>query len=328
MKTLSIQVSEEEYAAVLLLRKMQENPIEIASLIYDAWLRNRKCLSRVRHSVHSGIAAMQQESQTVSFRRAVEVAIEKRANRRKRTIWDFRYICRRMMSRNPGLADRRIRSLDSGDCENLLNQAFTTDSQFRKGRSVLSCVFATALRLGWCAKNPVTSIGAPSIREKTIFPLTHDEINRLWAAARLPQHRDMQLSLYLLLYCGLRPNEVSRLNPDAVDIEQRCVRVCSNCSKTGGGRVVPLRKLRLLQSVPPCIPKSWIVRWRELRRSAGFSSWQRDVCRHTFASYHAAYFRNLSELQWEMGHCNGYLLKSRYLYPIGVRQPEKYWRDI
>ena len=27
-----------------------------------------------------------------------------------------------------------------------------------------------------------------------------------------------------------------------------------------------------------------------------------DVCRYTFASYHAAFFRNLPELQLEMGH--------------------------
>ena len=40
-----------------------------------------------------------------------------------------------------------------------------------------------------------------------------------------------------------------------------------------------------------------------------------DVCRHTFASYHAAYLRNLPELQLEMGHRDASLLMTRYMAP-------------
>ncbi len=43
------------------------------------------------------------------------------------------------------------------------------------------------------------------------------------------------------------------------------------------------------------------------------TGWIQDVLRHTFASYHQAYFRNRRQLEHEMGHSNGALLYNRYL---------------
>ena len=41
--------------------------------------------------------------------------------------------------------------------------------------------------------------------------------------------------------------------------------------------------------------------------------WQQDVLRHTFASYHLKHFKNLVQLQIEMGHSTPDLLRTRYL---------------
>lgn len=327
MKTLTVEISEEEYAALLLLKKMKGGPLSLIMDLYEAWKNNKRSVSRVRRCLKKGSLLLKEQERSVCFRRAVAFAINSRQGLRERTIWDFRYICRRLMQRNPHLSHRVVSSLGTQECEVLLRNAYPSEHQFRKARSVLSCVFTSAMNAGWCQENPVKRIPIPKLKEKTIYPLTHEEIERLWHAARKPEHAAMQLSLYLMLYCGLRPNEVCRMSINDIDMVQGCVRVQGHCSKTGGGRVVPLRKLGLLRKIPMCIPSCWISRWRALRVSAGFSEWQRDVCRHTFASYHAAYFRNLAELQWEMGHGDLYLLRSRYLYPAGVIRPEEYWRD-
>ena len=42
--------------------------------------------------------------------------------------------------------------------------------------------------------------------------------------------------------------------------------------------------------------------------------WRQDVCRHTFATYHAAHFRNFAALQMEVGHRDSSLLRTRYVY--------------
>ena len=123
--------------------------------------------------------------------------------------------------------------------------------------------------------------------------------------------------VFTLNYVPLRQQDVQP--------ERGCVVVPGRCSKTGGGRVVPLRRRELLKGMRLRIPRNWAHRWKRLRRAAGFTDWQPDVCRHTFASYHAAYFRDLGALQLEMGHRSTDLLRSRYLNLPQVNQAKVYW---
>ena len=154
--------------------------------------------------------------------------------------------------------------------------------------------------------------------EKPIEPLTIEEVERLEAAAQLPEHQEMQLSLHLMLYCGIRPTEVSRIDPEHdIDWQNQRVVVRPTTSKTGGGRVVPIRRAEKVTM--RIIPRRWVHRWRALRRAAGWGKetahpWRQDVCRHTFATYHAACFRNFAALQMEMGHRDSALLRTRYIY--------------
>lgn len=193
---------------------------------------------------------------------------------------------------------------------------------------MLHSVFAYGLRQEWCAENPVARVEVPQVQEREIVPLCPDEVKRLETAVRQPEHRAMRLSLHLLLYCGLRPQEVARLRVQDVQPERGCVMVPGRCSKTGGGRVIPLRRLNNLRGVRLQIPRNWEARWRALRRAAGFAAgqWVPDVCRHTFASYHAACFRDLGALQLEMGHRSADLLRSRYLNLPCVNDAVAYWK--
>ena len=74
------------------------------------------------------------------------------------------------------------------------------------------------------------------------------------------------------------------------------------------------------------IPRNWKRKWQALRRAAGFRHWVPDVCRHTFATYHAAMFRNLPKLQLEMGHRDTSLLRSRYMVPARRKDAEAFWQ--
>ena len=234
------------------------------------------------------------------------------------------------MKLNPGLAERRVRSITSEDCRTYLQKAYgESPSQYRKARAILSGVFSTAIKHDWCDTNPVTRVEVPEVVEKPIEPLTIEEVKRLEETARQPEHREMPLSLHLMLYCGIRPTEVSRIDPERdIDWEHAQVLVRPTTSKTGGGRVVPLRKAETI--TVRAIPRRWIQRWRALRKAAGWNKshvWQADACRHTFATYHAAHFRNFPALQLEMGHRESSLLRTRYVYAgkSSVGEAEIYW---
>ena len=312
-------IEDRKMAALEVLKSTGIDVLEAALVAKEALECGRGRVRRARECVRLGAEEMRKREKTVTFAKAVETALEdrKRKGLRARSIVDFRYLCKRMMKMNPGLAERRMRSITSEDCRRYLETAYGgSAAQYRKARAILSGVFSTAIRHDWCDTNPVARVEVPEVMEKPIEPLTIEEVERLEAAAQLPEHEDMQLSLHLMLYCGIRPTEVSRIDPERdIDWEHAQVLVRPTTSKTGGGRVVPLRKADSV--TVRTIPRRWKERWHALRRKAGWVQsrrWQPDVCRHTFATYHAARFRNFPALQMEMGHRDSSLLRTRYVY--------------
>lgn len=278
--------------------------------------------------IRLGIRAIQAETNTCSFKEAAERSLEARKNRRPATLHDLRYFIRRML-KEPGLAERPLRAMTTQECRELLERAFSNSlHSFKKGRAILHSIFSFGIRREWCEKNPVDNIEIPTIQEKDISPLSLKAVQQLEKTCKQQQHRDMLLSLRLMLYCGLRPAEVMRLNPRRdIDWGLCHVLVRPRTSKTGGGRLIPLRAVARVQASDRVIPPQWTKRWRDLRRAAGIRYWQPDACRHTFASYHAAHFHNLQALQMEMGHSDASLLFSRYMVPIPPQQAKAFWKE-
>lgn len=72
----------------------------------------------------------------------------------------------------------------------------------------------------------------------------------------------------------------------------------------------------------PICPKGWTIKWRKIRKKAGWGgrkkSWEPDCLRHTYASYHAKHFKDYNLLQMEMGHRSSSLLRTRYLNMKGI----------
>ncbi len=139
-----------------------------------------------------------------------------------------------------------------------------------------------------------------------------------------------------MLWAGIRPREVERLLWADVDMKDRVIYIQPKHSKTGGARQVSMQPvlLRWLKRVNPAalshhriIPKAWTRRWRDLREAAGFEAWKPDILRHSFASYHLKQFRDVYQLQMEMGHSSVELLRTRYLAMEGItsRAAKQFW---
>ena len=283
-------------------------------------------LQLLRRVIAEGVRAVRAAENTVSFEEAVEKSVASRAHLRPASRRDLRHFTRRML-RIEGTGTLPLRSMSAGDCRRILGEAFGNSAHsYRKGRAILHSIFTYGRRMEWCDANPVDNIEVPRVQEHEIVPLSLQEVEKLEQTAELPEHRAMRTSLHLMLYCGLRPNEVARLRPDDIQLHEKRVLIHPRASKTGGGRVVPIRKAERLTGTRIRIPRNWQNRWLALRRAAGFSLWVPDVCRHTFASYHAAHFRNLPELQLEMGHSTPALLRSRYLNLPRTAQAADFWR--
>ncbi len=319
-------VSKEECAALELLKSTGVPILEVAQVACAAMRAAGGNVDAALKGIQLGADELRKRDHTVSLSEAAWASVEARADLRPTTRRDLRHFVRRIL-RVEGAADMPLRSISTADCKRILAAAFgASPGSYRKGRVILSSVFSYGIRQEWVDRNPVTHIEVPAVQEKHIEPLTPEEVEKLHAAADRPEFRDMHFSLSLMLYGGIRPAEVSRLKDGDINWEEGLVIIRPRASKTGGGRAVPLRGVRGIRKRDCSIPRNWKRRWRALRRAAGFRHWVPDVCRHTFATYHAAMFRNLPELQLEMGHRDTSLLRSRYMVPASRKNAALFWK--
>ncbi len=292
----------------------------------------RRALKRSKKIIEQGIEALKKQEKTVSFEKAVEEALQARteAGRRARTLCDFRYITRRFMRRCKGLAKRRVRAITAQECADYMEMAFDTPSQRAKARRVLSGVFSTAMKRGWCSENPVARVEPPRVVEKRMQILKPKEIESILQAAEKYKGGICLAAVGMMLYAGIRPHEVARLTWEQVDLENKSIWILPQHSKTGGARMVTIqpplaRLLKTCLSNGLICPPQWLKHWRALRKQAGFTRWQPDVLRHTFASYHLRHFKDYSALQYETGHRDSSLLRTRYVDMRGVEAAALFW---
>ena len=222
------------------------------------------------------------------------------------SIRDIRCIGNRLLRITPEFGKRNFSELSVTECEEWLNAAFHTDSQFNKARTMLHGLFEFARRREWCDKNPIKRIERRKVVEKEIQPLKLAETKRLIKNAQR-ESPVYAVVAALLVYTGIRPREVRRLTWRDIDTEEKTITVRSQCSKTGGVRQV---------EIPPVLNRLLIV-------NSGFRGrWVQDVLRHTYASFFAKRFKDLPRLQLNMGHRDQSLLRSRYINMHGISRAE------
>ena len=333
MKTSNTEI---DRAALEVLRSTGINILEAAILAKEALGAGHGRIRRARKCLAAGAEVLKQQERTVTFEKAVEEALEVRKDRRVRTVYDFRYFTRRFMKRCKGLAARRVRSITPQECAGYIEQAFDTPRQRQKARLILSGVFGTAVKRGWCDANPVARVEAPRVVEKPIPILSPQEIEQITTTAESYRTGSCAAAVGMMLYAGIRPHEVARLSWAQVDLRARAIYILPRHSKTGGARRVTIHKplLRILRAHKrldheKICPPNWLHHWRELRRAAGWGSparrWPQDALRHTFASYHLSYFRSYAELQLEIGHRDATLLRTRYVDQRPVVNAGAFW---
>ncbi len=335
---MKIRLTREEMAALAILRSAGKDLMEIAIIAKEAMIAGRGKAKRARQCIAAGAEELKKQERTVTFEKAVTTALEARRERRVRTVYDFRYFTRRFMKRCPGLARRKVRAISVQDCTRYIEMAFDTPRQRQKARLILSGVFGTAVKRGWCNENPVARVEAPRVVEKQVPILTPQEIRDLQQTAAHYRNGSCAAAVGMMLYAGIRPHEVARLTWAQVDLRERAIYILPQHSKTGGARRVTIHRplLQILRTHrradgEKICPPNWLRHWRKLRRAAGWNApahpWPQDALRHTFASYHLSHFRSYAELQVEIGHRDATLLRTRYLCMNGVHASAQFWTE-
>lgn len=270
-----------------------------------------------------------------SLRDCVAKCLSAKRGRRPRTVSEFRSVSAKILRLCPEYADAMLSQLGAEHCELILQRCFSTARQRQKGHLILHGIFAFALRMRWCHYNPVDMLEKPHVAEREIELLSWRELQRLLRTARQAKHKSCLAALALMLWAGLRPNEVVRLEWVNLDWQERVVVVPAQHAKTGGCRHVSMGpalrsvlKEAGVRSEGKICPPDWGRKWKALRQAAGLVPWRQDVLRHCFASYHVKRWHDYGRLQAEMGHRCADLLRTRYLSMRGIssKQAAAFWQ--
>ncbi|MFI3244115.1 MAG: tyrosine-type recombinase/integrase [Akkermansia sp.] len=327
-----------------LLQRTSLHPDDAARLILELLETTGKVdhgdrsetLDHCRRIIRHGADHHAKEQKTLPFYRAVQELIRAKIDRRERTIREIQQLSNRIMLQFPHVEQRPLRQFTREECLDIIEKSFSTPCMQHKAVRVLHGLFNFGIKRGLCDSNPFHLIDIPKQPEARIHILTITQIRKLLKTAQTEEHLPCAPALGIMLWAGIRPNEIERLTWANIRIKDRLIEVEPQHSKTGGARHVHMQAilikwLRKVCTYTPSsariIPKAWTKRWKSLRQAAGFKSWQADTLRHTYASYHLYHFKDLNALQLEMGHSSTTLLRTRYLSMAGLNDQaaKQFW---
>lgn len=331
-----INITPTEFSALEVLRQTGVCPLQAAIIASNALISNNRSLKKTERCLLLGKESMRASERSITFAQAISEALNERKHLRRRTLSDMRYIFRRILKSSPELSKRRVRAISTAECEQYIRKAFIHSRQFCKARLVLSSLFSTAQKKGWCDNNPAKNIQPPRLIEAKLPILRPEEILDLLRNAALYRNGTCLPAVALMLYAGVRPNETERLTWEQIDLKNGYITIYPQHSKTGGARRVTIHpplarilKRQQNQSGSIC-PKNWRKHWAALHKIAGWNTekpWRADILRHTFATYHLLYFKSYEQLQWETGHRDSNMLRSRYIDMSLAGDFHAFWND-
>jgi site-specific recombinase XerD len=207
----------------------------------------------------------------------------------------------------------------------------------------LRAVFNYGIKKGWAAENPILSMDWPEIVKSYTAILTPSEAANLIAATI---EIDPKLLPYnaIGLFAGVRPEELTKLEWEHVDMVERYVTVPLGISKTKTARHIPMEANLyscLSQFVADNTPKDGKLtgkvtpsknlrrRLNAVRAKAGMEKWSQDIMRHSYASYWICAEKNkqnINKLCLAMGHTKPTTLFKHYYNPTKRKDAARYWK--
>lgn len=196
-------------------------------------------------------------------------------------------------------------------------------------RAALNQLFRQAEIDGAIASNPVT--------QTTKRKETKEEpgILKPLQVARLLENAPDEIlpGLALGFFAGIRRAELTRLNWDEIDFEDKMIVIKSAKAKTASRRTIPMRDNLKQWLLPHRLHESsimpsemiWRTRLGAAMEASGIKTWPKNAPRHSFASYHLAHFKNAESLALEMGHQDTQMLHEHYKALVTERSAKSYW---
>ncbi len=204
---------------------------------------------------------------------------------------------------------------------------------YNNRRGILSTFIKFAFQRGWIAENPIGKVPHYRIRRKRGVALTFTAAQ----ARALMEHVETCDGgrwvpyFALCLFAGIRPGvphgEITKLKPDAVNLDEGMIHVSAAVSKVREPRKVTIAPnlAAWLRAYPlekfPIITGNFKKRREKFVKEFGLTH---DVLRHTFISMFVAKFRSIGEAAIQAGNSES-IIRKHYLDLKTIKEAEEFY---
>lgn len=195
----------------------------------------------------------------------------------------------------------------------------------------LSSLFSYATRRRWIEENPCDQMEKVRIDRKPpkILTPTQSAVLMDWCRREKPNRTAF---FALSLYAGVRPHELSRLDWEAVNLEDGTVTIDAAASKVRRRRIVELEPtacawLKWSKERGGRLPVKRKTRQRYLDQACeilGWETWPQDCLRHTAASYLLAKHKDAGRVAFSLGN-SAKVLETNYKALVRSSQSAEFW---
>jgi len=223
-----------------------------------------------------------------------------------------------------------ITTIEAKDIDALLDSKGYHGTNRQNYKRYLSGFFNWAIKQGKTKGNPVQQTETVRVKKETPEIYTPTQVKAILRAAekgkdaeeeadRIKAVPELVPYLAIAFFAGIRPEEISRLSWDDIDLNLGEIHIRSAQSKTHSARIVHisgnlktwLLKYRKESGKVFAYSETSLKRWRaKVMKTAGVSTIQ-DGARHTFATFHLA-LHGIDDTLQELGHTDPKMLFRHY----------------
>ena len=231
-------------------------------------------------------------------------------------------------------AERPVRTITAQEIEAWL-YGLHNDGNALEPQTVINWRAALHAFFGWLLRqkqidfNPMAAVAKPKVIRSAPAIWTPENLEKLLKGASA----ELLPVLAIGAFGGLRTAELLRLEWSEVDFERGLIEVKASKAKSARRRLVkiePNLRARLAPYAGSAGPV-WSKGWRSFHEAAAKLSrelglqWPENGLRHSFASYHLAYYENAEKLAGLMGHTNARVLYAHYREIVRPEEAARYW---
>lgn len=242
------------------------------------------------------------------------IAEKERVGRRFNTLREIKSVMKGFV-RTYGY--KRASTITEADLVKFIQKGKVSAHTENNRQKVYNKFFNYCLKQDWVSENPLRKYDKRQIESETAHYFSVSEAQKILETVKSKEHQKLLPYITLMLFCGLRNSEASKLkwenirfDGDDVDInvDAKIAKTASRRSITAEANAARILHYCRDKNLTEPYPKNFRKSFEKLKQETGIE-WRSNALRHTFGTYRFAFNESDEKTSKEMGNSPAVLKK-------------------